>query len=246
LSVLIVAGAVFLTLILYPLPPIDAEGIVAAIGELAPDPIDTGLAKLPAASDSSAIKLPVNVPVNENGTETAYEVLEQYGLPNTDPIVIETGQFWVMITSLVDGVHIPLEMVQRKVFAPAPSPVTVVVGLEGVEMVPVPLTSVHSPVPVEGAFPAMVAEVIHPLWAGPALAVVGAATPVMITSSVLGEHIPLEIVHLNVFGPTPSPVTVDVALVEVITFPAPLTRLHAPVPVTGVFPANVAEVAHRL
>jgi hypothetical protein len=150
-----------------------------------------------------------------------------------------------MITSLVDGVHIPLDMVHRKVFAPAPIPVTVVAGLDAFVMVPVPLTSVHCPVPVEGAFPAMVAEVIHPLWAGPALAVVGLATPVMITSSLLGVQVPLEIVQRKVFGPTPSPVIVEVALVEEVIFPDPLTRLHIPVPVEGTFPASVAVVAHR-
>jgi hypothetical protein len=93
LSGLTVAGAVFLTLILYPLPVVVDERIIAAIGEFDPDPMVTGLLKLPAASDNSAIKVPVKLPVVVNGTETAYEVPEQKGLPETDPIVMETGQF---------------------------------------------------------------------------------------------------------------------------------------------------------
>jgi hypothetical protein len=48
---------------------------------------------------------------------------------------------------------------QRNVFAPAPSPVTGEPGESGLEMVPAPLTSVHTPAPITGTLPASVAVV---------------------------------------------------------------------------------------
>ena len=65
--------------------------------------------------------------------------------------------FLVITTSSDDAVHGELEIVQRKVFAPTPKPVTPDVGLPGVVIVPVPLTNVHVPVPVVAVFPASVA-----------------------------------------------------------------------------------------
>jgi hypothetical protein len=150
-----------------------------------------------------------------------------------------------MITSSVLEEQVPLEMVQRNVFAPTPSPVTMEVALDAEVIVPVPLTRLHAPVPEAATFPAIVAEdVVHTLWSGPALAVVGTEKPVMITSSVLGVHPPLEMVQRKVFAPPPSPVTAEVALVEVVIVPVPLTRLHTPVPVVGTFPVSVADVPH--
>ena len=52
-------------------------------------------------------------------------------------------------------------MVQQNVFAPAPKPVTPLVGLAGLVIVPIPLANDHSPVPDVGVFPPSVAEVIH-------------------------------------------------------------------------------------
>ena len=54
-----------------------------------------------------------------------------------------------------------LRLWDRDTLAPNPNPVTVDVGEEGVVMVPVPLTSVHVPVPTVAVFPAKVAEVLH-------------------------------------------------------------------------------------
>ena len=48
-------------------------------------------------------------------------------------------------------------IVQRKVFAPTPSPVTVEVGELGIVIVPDPLTNVHVPLPTVGVLPAKVA-----------------------------------------------------------------------------------------
>jgi hypothetical protein len=67
-----------------------------------------------------------------------------------------------------------------------------------------------------------------------------------VTSSELLLHAPFEIVHLKMYCPSLSPVTVDVGLVGsviVATVP-PDNCVHLPVPVVGVFPANVAVVPH--
>ena len=55
----------------------------------------------------------------------------------------------------------PLETVHLKVaVVPAAKPVTVVVALDGVVIVAVPLTNVHTPVPTEGAVAAIVKVVV--------------------------------------------------------------------------------------
>ena len=68
--------------------------------------------------------------------------------------------------------------------------VTVVVGLVGVVIVPLPLTSVQSPVPTSGVFPAMVA-VAQTVCGGPAFAGVTLASilTVRLPVSVVGEQL---------------------------------------------------------
>jgi hypothetical protein len=61
-----------------------------------------------------------------------------------------------MITSSLDGGHVPLEIVQRKTLAPVPRFVTGVLAEDGEMIVPVPEMSVHIPVPVTGVFAASV------------------------------------------------------------------------------------------
>ena len=56
----------------------------------------------------------------------------------------------------------------------------------------------------------------------------------------------LVIVHWKTFVPKPKPVTPDVGDVGVVIVPAPLTSVHRPVPIVGVFPANVVKVLHRV
>ena len=74
----------------------------------------------------------------------------------------------------------------------------------------------------------------------PALAVVGNALLSMMTSSVLGGHPPLEIVHLNVaLVPTARPVTVVIGEVALVIVAAPAITVHAPVPTPGVLAAMV-------
>ena len=65
---------------------------------------------------------------------------------------------------------------------------------------------------------------------------------VIVTVVLDGVQGGLEIVHINTFAPTPNPVTPDVGEEGVVMVPAPLTNVHNPVPVVGVFAANVAEL----
>jgi hypothetical protein len=147
---------------------------------------------------------------------------------------------FVIVTVDVDDGQGALLIVHMNTFAPTPRPVTVDVGDPGVVMVPVPLTSVQVPVPTVGAFPASVAEVLHKLWFAPAFAVVGGATPVIVTVDVEGVHGGLLMVQVNTFAPTPKPVTPEVGDEGVVIVPVPLVSVQVPVPTVGVFPANVA------
>ena len=150
-----------------------------------------------------------------------------------------------IITSSVDAVHGLLDMVQRKVtLDPTVIPVTVLVGLDGVVIVAVPLTTVHTPVPTVGVFPANVVLVtLHKPWSVPASAVVGTSDTLMVTSSLLLPQPPLLMVHLNVtLLPIVRPVTVLVSDDGVVIVPVPLTTVHTPVPTVAVLPASVVVV----
>ncbi len=62
----------------------------------------------------------------------------------------------------------------------------------------------------------------------------------MLMVSVLAAQVPFVIVHTKVFTPVVKPVTVELGLLAVVTAPVPAITVHAPVPITGVFAANVA------
>ena len=124
-----------------------------------------------------------------------------------------------------------------------PNAVNPEVGLEGVVIVPEPPAKVHVPVPTVGVFPAKVAVVAHTVWSVPAFAVVGVALTFIITVSLDGVHVPLEIVQTNLFCPVPKAVNPEVGLLGVVIVPAPLAKVQVPVPTFGVFPAKVAVVA---
>lgn len=64
----------------------------------------------------------------------------------------------VIVTVVEEEVQGALEMVHWKTLAPAPKAVTPEVDDDGVVIVPIPLTSVHIPVPTTGVFPAKVAD----------------------------------------------------------------------------------------
>ena len=65
----------------------------------------------------------------------------------------------MIVTSSVDGVQTPFEMVHRNVLTPTDNPVTPDVGEVGVVTVAPPAITVHAPVPTVGVFPASVAVV---------------------------------------------------------------------------------------
>jgi len=72
------------------------------------------------------------------------------------PVVVGGVEF-VKVMSSVDGVQPPLLIVHLNVtLDPAVTPVTCEVGDDGFEIVALPLTTLHAPVPVVGALPARV------------------------------------------------------------------------------------------
>jgi hypothetical protein len=129
-------------------------------------------------------------------------------------------------------------------------PVIVDVADPGVVIVAVtgPLTCVHVPEPTVGALPAMVADppVVQIVWSGPAFAVVGAETNVMITLSCDAVHGALAMVQRKVYAPATETVTFVVARLALtnVAVPGPATNVHVPVPVVGVLPASVVVKPH--
>mgnify|MGYP003394699347 CR=1 FL=1 len=78
------------------------------------------------------------------------------------------------------------------------------------------------------------------VWLDPALEIEGGAIPVMVTLEIELAQGGFEIVHLKTFAPTPGPVIVVEGDNEFVIVPDPEIKVHAPVPITGVFAAMVA------
>lgn len=100
----------------------------------------------------------VQVPVPVKGTFPANVADEEqivWSGPALD--VVGTGSTFMVTWSEEDGQD-PLEIIQRKVFIPVLNPFTGEVGEFEFEMIPVPATNVHTPVPIAGLFPANTAE----------------------------------------------------------------------------------------
>jgi hypothetical protein len=70
---------------------------------------------------------------------------------------------------------------------------------------------------------------------------VGFASRLIVTSSNVEGHVPFVVVQRKIFAPTDNPLTADVGDVGVTIVPVPEINVHVPVPVVGVFPANVVE-----
>ena len=77
-------------------------------------------------------------------------------------------------------------------------------------------------------------------------AAVGVAFLAITTSSKLAVQGAFDIVHLKVFAPTPSAVIPEVGLPGIVIDPAPLIKVHTPVPTVAVLPASVAVVAQTV
>lgn len=149
-----------------------------------------------------------------------------------------------MLTSSVEAVQGGLLIVQRNVLTPTPKLVTAVVGDEELSIVPLPLTSVHLPVPTTGLFPnsESLFAFAHKVLSVPALATVGTSLTFIVISSVKLAQAPPFIVQRNTLAPIVSPVTPDPGDKGEVTVPPPLITLQLPVPDVGVFPVIFAVV----
>ena len=126
--------------------------------------------------------------------------------------------------------------------------VMVVVANDAVVIVAVtgPLIWLHAPVPLAAVLPAMVAEpaVAQIVWSLPAVAVVGSAFTVMITSSGEAVHGLLLMVQRRVYIPAP-PMGVKTVLFTavlanwLVEVDGPDTTDQTPMPFVGTFAASV-------
>lgn len=123
-----------------------------------------------------------------------------------------TGLFLNIVTTSVEGVQFPFEMVQVKSLFPNARLVTVVVGELGFVIKVLPVVD-HWPVPMVGVFALIVYVVTssHTVASLPALAVVGGSQRVIVWVAVTGEQPPwaLETVQVKVVGPEERFVTVE-------------------------------------
>ena len=93
-------------------------------------------------------------------------------------------------------------------FAPTDKPLTVVLFTVASANVPVPLTTVHKPVPTVGKLPANVAVGKHTFWFAPATDTLGLSKRVIVTVLIEGvAQVPFTILHWNTLAPTLNPVT---------------------------------------
>ena len=133
----------------------------------------------------------------------------------------------------------PPETVQRNTLAPVLRPVTVVLTLPGVAMVPLPLTSDHvPPVPARAV---SVAVLLQTLWFGPASGAVTCWSTFMVTSSVEAGQTPLLMLQRKTFAPCDSPETLVTGLFSSLNTAEPEITDQVPIPVEGVLAANIAE-----
>jgi hypothetical protein len=100
----------------------------------------------------------LHTPVPTVGTLPAIVNVPLLQLIRSAPAAAGVGSaVLVIVSSSVDTGQMPLEIVQRNVaLVPAGTPVMVVVADVGVVIVAVPLTTLHTPVPIVGTLPAIV------------------------------------------------------------------------------------------
>lgn len=148
----------------------------------------------------------------------------------------------VIVTFEVDEPQ-PLEIVHAKTFTPKPILVMLVVSKLIFAIVPLPETTDHEPVPIAALLAAITAFglLIQSVWFGPAFAVVGKGSTVIVRFETDGGQAALVIVHAKTLLPKPRPVMVVVGEVADVIAPVPETNVQLPVPTAGVFPFSVVE-----
>jgi len=130
-----------------------------------------------------------------------------------------TELFLKIVTTSVEGVQFPFEMVQVKSLFPFARLVTVVVGELGLVITALPVVD-QWPVPTVGVFALIVyvATSSQTVASLPALAVVGESQRVIVWVAVAGVQPPwaLETVQVKVVGPVGRFVTVEVGLAGLV------------------------------
>ena len=122
------------------------------------------------------------------------------------------------------------------VVLPSVNPVTVVVGDVLSVITALPLTRVHTPVPIAGVLPVIVTVVtLQSAWSTPASAALGGELIFIVTVSVVTVHVPLLILHIKaVLVPGVKPVMVVLGDAALLIVQLPVTMLQLPAPVTAV------------
>ena len=134
-------------------------------------------------------------------------------------------------------------MVHCNTFVPRPTAVKLVVGLLIFPIVALPEITDQVPTPLVGVLAAnvVVGFKTHKVWFGPANAMLGAgSTVIVIVELVNGQAPPFVILHCKIFVPNNNPETVVVGLFTLLNVPEPEITDQVPVPLVGVFAANVA------
>ena len=145
----------------------------------------------------------------------------------------------LMATVLVEAGQVPFEIAHIKIFVPTVNPFTEAFGEFIGETVPVPETSDHAPVPTDGTFALNVALEEQIVCGEPAADAVGFASTLIATVLVEVGQDPLEIVHIKIFAPALSPLTVAFAELIGETDPVPETSDQDPVPTAGTLALKV-------
>ena len=143
----------------------------------------------------------------------------------------------------MDEAHTPFLIRHLKIFIPNPRPVTVVFGLFGLVITPEPEIIDQVPTPIVAVFPANVvlAELIHTVWFGPAMAMLERLSTWILMVDVVVGQTPFEIFHCKTLIPKLAPVTAVVGLFGETIVALPLITDQVPTPVVGVFPANIVD-----
>lgn len=159
-----------------------------------------------------------------------------------EPVVIQTVWFGPALaiggiaSTWIDIVlELPLTQAllidHRRTFSPTPRPVTILLGVVGATIVPVPTSIDQDATPPVGVSAARVVllELTQSVWLTPALAVLGVPVMAIITVAVLGAQTPLLLMdHCKMFAPGFN-VTWVVANDGVPMVPLPCANDHTPV-----------------